>query len=394
MKRVITITSGKGGVGKTNISVNLAAQLAKAGLRTCIFDADLGLANINILLGLRPEYNLEDVIAGEKSLADILVHDPCGVDIIPGGTGVEKLAAMAPEDLSGIIESFSCLEGYDVLFFDTSAGISREVLSFCMAAKEVALVLIPEPTSLTDGYSLLKVLSLNGYRDRVHVVINQAKSDRFAQAVFNKFRDTVRKYLPLDISYAGCLPADDTVAEAVARQRPFVALYPSARASGAIARLARHLLASPGPEFSDGVFDGFWEKYIEFAKVPIKLPQKKAEQKAAQAPSSRLPEEKQEADSLNASSPSEEKQHTPSPPQVEAGSDDTALPQQILNSLNRLIDAATDISTELKAFRRDFEKQTHAAPAAPENTTSSQQAPPIIALDFEAYVERKNRPKS
>ena len=146
MKRVITITSGKGGVGKTNISVNLAAQLAKEGLRTCIFDADLGLANINILLGISPEYNLEDVITGEKSLTDILVHDPCGVDIIPGGTGVEKLTAMTPESLSRMIKAFSCLEGDDILFFDTSPGISRDVISFCMASKEVVLVVIPEPT--------------------------------------------------------------------------------------------------------------------------------------------------------------------------------------------------------------------------------------------------------
>ncbi|MCP4752630.1 MAG: MinD/ParA family protein, partial [Proteobacteria bacterium] len=132
------------------------------------------------------------------------------------------------------IESFSCLEDYDVLFFDTSAGISRDVLSFCMASQEVLLVVTSEPTSLTDGYSLLKVLSLNGYRNPVKVVMNKAKNERFARAVFDKFNETVKQYLSIEISYAGCIPADETVSAAVTRQRPFTLLYPSTRAAASI----------------------------------------------------------------------------------------------------------------------------------------------------------------
>jgi flagellar biosynthesis protein FlhG len=381
MKRIITITSGKGGVGKTNISVNLAVQIAKEGLRTCIFDADLGLANINILLGISFEYNLEDVIAGEKSLTEILVHDPCGVDIIPGGTGVEQLTAMGPESLSRMIETFSCLEGYDVLFFDTSAGISRDVLSFCMASKEVVLVVIPEPTSLTDGYSLLKVLSLNGYRDPVKVVINQAKNERFAQAVFNKFNETVKKYLPLEISYIGCLPADETVAEAVARQRPFVTLYPAARATKGISRLARNLIDHPGLDFSDGAFETFWGNYVDFAKSPLKLPHKKTKKKTALKPSDSPPEEKPKKDL---------------PPPANLPAEGNSLSHQILDSLNRLVTVTTDISAELKEFRHALGKQSgsDSAPAVPKDGVETQQLPPIIALDFEAYVERKKQPKS
>jgi len=376
MKRVITITSGKGGVGKTSISVNLAVQLAKEGVKTCIFDADLGLANINILLGIRPEYNLEDVITGDKRLSEILIHDPSGVDIIPGGTGVEKLAAMSPESVSQLIENFSCLDGYDVLFFDTSAGISRDVLSFCMASREIILVVIPEPTSLTDGYSLLKVLSLNGYRHPAKVIINQAKNDRFAQAVFNKFNEAVKKYLPLEISYIGCLPADETVAEAVARQRPFVTLYPSARATNGIVRLAQNLLECGDEDISDSTFDSFWEKYADFAKRPLKMPQKKARGKTV-PPATR--------------SLSEKEQKTASAPPASSSDDDNPLSHKILESLNRLVTVTTDISSELKEFRLTLGKQTgsDAAPAVPDDGGQTPQLPPIIALDFEAYVERK-----
>jgi flagellar biosynthesis protein FlhG len=381
MKRVITITSGKGGVGKTNISVNLAVQLAKKGIRTCIFDADLGLANINILLGISPEYNLEDVITGEKNLTDILVRDPCGIDIIPGGTGVEKLTGMPFESLTRLIETFSCLEDYDILFFDTSAGISLDVISFCMASREVVLVVIPEPTSLTDGYSLLKVLSLNGYRDPVKVVINQAKNERLAQAVFNKFNETVRKYLPLDIAYMGCLPADETVAEAVARQRPFVTLYPSGRATIGIARLVRNLLDHPGSDVWGSAFETFWRKYADFAKSPLKLPQKKTKGKT---------------DRPASGSPSEERQKTDSPAPAGPAAADNSLSHQILDSLNRLVTVTTDISLELKEFRRALGKQvsSDSAPAIPEDGAQTSQLPPIIALDFEAYVEKRKQTKT
>lgn len=378
MKRVITITSGKGGVGKTNISVNLALQFAKKGLRTCIFDADLGLANINILMGIHPEYTLEDVIAGDLSISDILIHDPCGVDIIPGGTGVEKLSTMAPEGVSQLIDSFSCLEGYDILFFDTSAGISRDVLSFCMASKEVLLVVTPEPTSLTDGYSLLKVLSLNGYRDPVKLVMNQAKNDRFALAVFNKFDETVKKYLPLEISYVGCLPADETVAEAVARQRPFSSLYPSARVTTGIARVAQFLLDNPGVETSDVAFEAFWEKYTEFAGISLKLPRKKNKEK----PESPKPQP-----------PVIEKQKPVSSEKERASTEDNSLSRQILASLNQLVTVTTDISAELREFRRALGRQANgnSAPGVPENGVRTPQLPPVIPLDFEAYVEKKKQ---
>lgn len=373
MKRVITITSGKGGVGKTNICVNLAVEFARKGLRPCIFDADLGLANINILMGIRPEYTLEEVVNGEKRIADIIIHDTCGVDIIPGGTGVEKLAAMTPEDVSQLIESFSCIEGYDVLLFDTSAGISRHVLSFCLASQEVLLVVTSEPTSLTDGYSLLKVLSLNGYRDPVKVVMNKAKNERFARAVFDKFNETVKQYLPLEISYAGCLPADETVSAAVTRQRPFSLLYPRARAAGGIEQLAGFLLDNPGINTCDSAFEKFWEKYMEIAGTPIKLP--KGKKKSTMAPDT-APKSLQ-----------------PPSAQAPVSVRDNPLSDQILTSLNELTTIITDMSAEFKEFRRTLTGQANdsGTPGDPENDLWVPQLPPIIFLDFEAYKKKKQQ---
>lgn len=373
MKRVITVTSGKGGVGKTNICVNLAVQFARQGLRPCIFDADLGLANINILMGIQPEHTLEAVVNGEKRISDIMIHDTCGVDIIPGGSGVEKLAAMRPRDVSQLIQSFSCLEGYDVLFFDTSAGISRDVLSFCMASQEVLLVVTSEPTSLTDGYSMLKVLSLNGYRDPVKVVMNKAKNERFGKAVFGKFNETVKKYLPIEICYAGCLPADEAVSAAVIRQRPFTLLYPSTRAAAGIEQLAEFLFDNPDAGKSVTTFETFWEKYMEVAGTPLKLPQRK-KRNSAKAPA--------KVQSATTRPPSAQ-------PPVSEG--DNALSGQILASLNQLTSVVTDMSAEFKEFRRALagQENDNVTPADSESDQGAPQLPPSIPLDFEAYKEKK-----
>ncbi|HKL82226.1 MAG TPA: MinD/ParA family protein [Desulfobacter sp.] len=373
MKRVITVTSGKGGVGKTNICVNLAVQFARQGLRPCIFDADLGLANINILMGIHPEHTLEAVLNGEKRISDIMIHDTCGVDIIPGGTGVEKLAAMTPRDVSQLIQSFSCLEGYDVLFFDTSAGISRDVLSFCMASQEVLLVVTSEPTSLTDGYSMLKVLSLNGYRDPVKVVMNKAKNERFGKAVFDKFNETVKKYLPIEICYAGCLPDDEAVSAAVIRQRPFTLLYPSTRAAAGIEQLAEFLIDNPGAGKSVTTFETFWEKYMEVAGTPLKLPQRKKRNSAKAPP---------KVQSATTRPPSAQ------PPGSEG---DNALSGQILASLNQLTSVVTDMSAEFKEFRRALAGQDNdnVTPADSESDLGVPQLPPSIPLDFEAYKKKK-----
>ena len=158
MARIITITSGKGGVGKTSISLNLSLSLASKGFKVCLFDADLGLANVNILTGIYPKKDIESVITGLCSLNEIIIKDFQGIDIIPGASGVKKIANLSQTQIGTLISAFLDLEEYDYFIFDTSAGISSQVISFCMASHEIILVATCEPTSLTDAYSMLKVL--------------------------------------------------------------------------------------------------------------------------------------------------------------------------------------------------------------------------------------------
>jgi flagellar biosynthesis protein FlhG len=373
MARIITVTSGKGGVGKTNLSVNMAVQMAMEGLRPCVFDADLGLANINILLGIRPEFDLVEVINGERSLSDIIIHDPSGIDIVPGGTGIEKLVALDNAVLTSLASSFSSLDGYDVLIFDTSAGISREVLSFCMASMEVVLVIIPEPTSLTDAYSLLKVLSLNGYREPIKIVVNQAKNERFAQVVYEKFNETVLKYLPLTLQYIGELPADESVAEAVTRQRPFVTLYPNGRAATGMKRLVHRLMEGSSLSAGQKHLDAFWDKYSQALLKPLQLPNKPKESQSTTLRTVRA-ETKQPAISVPATAASE-----------------PSISLRILDSLNQLLTTTADISRELSEFRKTMDKLGVSLNSSgnASGTSESSQLPPVVTLDFEAYVERR-----
>ncbi|MFH1487552.1 MAG: MinD/ParA family protein [Pseudomonadota bacterium] len=270
MARVITVTSGKGGVGKTNISVNLSLHLAERGYRVCLFDADLGLANVNILLGLYPEYNLEDVISKRMELNEIIIRDK-GLDIIPGSSGVERMADLEPPQVEHLLQSFARLVGYDFFICDTSAGISRNVVSFCMASSEVVLVVTPEPTSLTDGYALLKVLSINGYEGHVKVVLNFCRDIHISTSVFTKFRNVVQKYLPVELFPVGTLLLDPHVTEAVKRQKPFISLYPNSDASKCIKNIARTLLDEKAPRSDINGLEGFWTRCLDAFRGPLKL---------------------------------------------------------------------------------------------------------------------------
>lgn len=371
MARIITVTSGKGGVGKSNISINLAVDLARRGHRPCIFDADLGLANINILLGLRPVYDLEDVISGEKRLEDIMLQDSSGITIIPGGTGIEKLTHLDNDQLSRLITACAGLKGFDFLIFDTSAGISRDVLSFCIAAGEAIVVIVPEPTSLTDGYALLKVLSLNGYRRAVKVVVNQAQNERIAQMVFEKFNAAVRKYLPLETLFLGGLPSDEGVAEAVARQRPFVTLYPEGRAAAAVGRLVVSLLDAPAAVEGDGGLAAFWNNYAQIVSGPLRLPHKKTEQPPQTAAPVSRP-------ASAADAPGETPLKEP------------LMVQQIVEALNRLTAATTEIGRQLGEMRQVL-KQPPSDRSDDPIPSPNHPEPPVLKLDFEAYAEGKRK---
>ena len=214
MTKLLTIASGKGGAGKTSISLNLALALADANYRVCLFDADLGLANVNILTGLYPQYGLAQVMEGSHTLSDIMIRNFNGIDIIPGSSGVEKLADLTSHETGLLIQSFLELPDYDYFLIDTSAGISAQVLSFCRAAQEMILVVTPEPTSLTDAYSLLKVLSKKGAMPKIRVVVNRVRTAQEAKASYAKLKKTVFNFLSTRISPLGIVARDPNVSNA------------------------------------------------------------------------------------------------------------------------------------------------------------------------------------
>jgi MinD-like ATPase involved in chromosome partitioning or flagellar assembly/HD-like signal output (HDOD) protein len=287
MTRTITITSGKGGVGKTCISVNLAIQIATLGYRTCLFDADLGLANVNILLGLYPEYNLEDVILSHRDLKDVTIKNHEGIDIIPGSSGMERIADLQPDERDHLIQSFSELDEYDFLLFDTSAGISRNVISFCLASSEVIVVITPEITSLTDSYALLKILCLNGFKGSVRVVVNQCRSTSIAKHAYNKLGQTVKKFLPIDVVPLGVIVQDSKVEEAVKEQRALMLLYPESNASNCIKHVAKRLTEGRPEDSEPSGMSLFWTTCFELMTNSVKLPggEKEKEKIVDKAPS-------------------------------------------------------------------------------------------------------------
>jgi len=266
MARIITITSGKGGVGKTGISLNLSLALAAEGFRVCLFDADLGLANVNILTGLYPQKDLGSVISGRAGLADILIRDYQGIDIIPGSSGVERMADLTRSETGTLISAFLDLEAYDFFIFDTSAGISSQVLSFCMASHEILLVVTTEPTSLTDAYSLLKVLSKHGYDSPVKVIVNQALEGKAARKAYARLKQTVTRFLPVKIEPLGIVASDKNVRASVIAQTPFFILFPDTAASRCVAALADKLIKTHG-KAGDLPLEIFWDNCLSFLET-------------------------------------------------------------------------------------------------------------------------------
>ncbi|RRQ22922.1 MinD/ParA family protein [Thiohalobacter thiocyanaticus] len=261
MTRVITISSGKGGVGKTFIAVNLAVEAARRGLKVCLFDADLGLANVDILLKLQPERTLVDVIEGRCALRDILLSTEFGVDVVPGSSGVDVMANLPPDRLQPLQSQFEVLKDYDLVLFDTSSGIGRGVMSIILASPEVCLVITPEPTSLTDAYGMVKLLYRDGFKGQLSVIVNNARTNALAEHTFERFREVARVYLQRSLPLQGVVPFDSRVGEAIRQQRPFLVSAPDAPAARRLAALAERLLSSTAPA-GDGI-EHFWQGYLE-----------------------------------------------------------------------------------------------------------------------------------
>jgi flagellar biosynthesis protein FlhG len=262
MLRVITVASGKGGVGKTNLAANLAVALARRGTRVCVLDADLGLANIDVLFGLSPAASLLDVLRGDRRIADVIVDGPAGVRVIPAASGAESLTALGPVDHLRLLDEVDELDGsLDVLLIDAAAGISANVLHFTAAAADALVVITPEPTALADAYALMKVLAARHGRRDFLVAVNMAAGAADAEAAFARLARAAERFLGIRLEYQGYVPYDDAVPRAVRQQLPVVLAAPGAPASLALGLLARRLVER-APSAPTGGVQYFFERLL------------------------------------------------------------------------------------------------------------------------------------
>lgn len=244
--RIITVTSGKGGVGKSSTAINLALQFRKQGKRVIIFDADFGLANIEVMFGVIPKYTLADLMFKGKELKDILTEGPEGVMFVSGGSGIARLVNLDHEQVKRLVYKMSELEQMaDVIVIDTGAGISPSVLEFVAASPEVLLVTTPEPTSITDSYALLKALAMTPGYDRaaskIKVITNKVSSQAESKNIFEKLSVVVSRFLHIDLEYLGEVPQDNAITKAIMKQKPVSLAYPTSASANAFARIIERL---------------------------------------------------------------------------------------------------------------------------------------------------------
>lgn len=261
---VLSVTSGKGGVGKTNLSVNLALCLGRLGRRCVILDADLGLANVDVVLGLTPEKNLFHVFHEGVSIRDILHPTPYGFSILPAASGVGEMLSLSTGQKLELLEAMDTLEeSIDFLIVDTGAGINDNVLYFNLAVQERLLIVTPEPTSLTDVYALIKILKLRHGVDRFRVVVNMAKNDKSARDIFAKLYNACDQFLGgVSLDYVGAMPLDPTVRRAVINQTPFCCLDPGCSAARAVEAVAGNIAQWTPQDHLDGNIKFFWKKLL------------------------------------------------------------------------------------------------------------------------------------
>ncbi len=261
--RVVGVSSGKGGAGKTNVCVNLGVALSRLGHRVTLLDADLGLANVDVLLGLKPTRTLEHVLSGECALADVLVEMPSGLRIVPAASGVREMAALGVQGQAAIISAFAAIaDTMDTLLVDTAAGISSDVLGFLAATQEVIVVVCNEPTSITDGYALIKVLNQSHGLDRFHIVVNMVGPGERGQTVFDKLQRVTDRFLDVRLDYAGAIPMDPQLRKAVSRQRAVAEIFPSSESARAFDALARRVDAWPPASAARGHLEFFLENLV------------------------------------------------------------------------------------------------------------------------------------
>ncbi|MFA5523336.1 MAG: MinD/ParA family protein [Tissierellales bacterium] len=262
--RILTVSSGKGGVGKTNFTINLAISLSNLGYSVLVIDADIGLANIDILLGLLPKETITSVLSKNKKIKDVITDGPNGIKIIAGGSGLYDMFKLEDDSLSYLMEQLFELENlFDFILIDTGAGISDIVMSFVMAAHEVILLTTPEPTSLTDVYALIKALRIKGCNSRLKIVINKVENSKEAYSVFEKLNIASSKFLNTKIENLGYILNSKQVEDAVKNQNPFMNLYPNSNIAKNINNIAIRI-AGLSDEINNNNFQSFIGRFKSF----------------------------------------------------------------------------------------------------------------------------------
>lgn len=267
--QVIAVTGGKGGVGKSNISVNLSYALSQMRRRVMLLDADLGLANIDVLLGIKPDKTLADVLSGECDLRDILVTGPGGIRIVPAASGVQQMSTLSPQQHGALINAFSSLdEQLDALIIDTAAGISDGVVSFVRAAQEVVVVVCDEPSSITDAYALIKLLNKEYGITRVRVIANMVRTAKEGYGLFDKLSHVCERFLDISMQFVGAIPMDENLRKAVQRQKAVMEYAPQSKASQAFRQIAAKVDQWPVSSSPTGRIEFFVEQLLQNQMAP------------------------------------------------------------------------------------------------------------------------------
>jgi flagellar biosynthesis protein FlhG len=249
--RIIAVASGKGGVGKTNLSVNMAIGYVRLGKKVIIMDADFGLANVNVLIDMIPKFNLYHVCRKQKTMKDILIESEYGITIVPGASGFSKIANLTEEERKNFIEELNSLNSADIIIIDTGAGVHNNVIDFVAAADDVVIVTTPEPTAITDAYGLIKIIAseIDNLNMDIKLVVNFAESAKEAKYVADRMITIAGQYLNIKIEYLGFVSADDAVAKAVHHKRPFMVDAPRCKASNCVQHIVGRLEKT---EFREG----------------------------------------------------------------------------------------------------------------------------------------------
>jgi flagellar biosynthesis protein FlhG len=270
--QTIAITGGKGGIGKTTIAINLAAALAQRGRRTLLLDGDLGLANADVLLGISPQYTLAHVIAGERTLDEVITETPFGFSIVPAASGISQMAALDETSHLGVVQAFSSLSAeVDTLVIDTAAGISPGVLRLAQASQQVVVVVCDDPASITDAYALIKVLAREHGVQRFRILANRVRPELDGRHLFQTMSTVAGRFLDVILEYAGEIPEDPILRRSNREQRPVLHAYPACRASRALKSLAEQVDNWPVPSGPRGQIEFFAERLVRRAAPRLEV---------------------------------------------------------------------------------------------------------------------------